>query len=56
MTVTEELGRLFTINLELNSDKNIKFEDLLGQNVTIRLEVASGTRFFNGHVSSISHP
>ncbi|MEI6267466.1 MAG: type VI secretion system tip protein TssI/VgrG [Methylococcaceae bacterium] len=54
MTVTEELGRLFTINLELNSDKNIKFEDLLGQNVTIRLEVASGTRFFNGHVSSIS--
>jgi len=54
MTMTEELGRLFKIDLELNSGKNIKFEDLLGQNVSIRLNLASGKRFFNGYVSSIS--
>jgi len=37
MNVTEELGRPFTMSLELNSTENIQLEDLLGQNVTIRL-------------------
>jgi len=54
MTVTEELGRLFSINVELGSTEDINFEDLLGQNVSIRLNYAQGKRFFNGYVSSIS--
>ena len=54
LNVNEELGRLFTINLELNSTENIQFEDLLGQNVTIRLDRPGGQRFFNGYVGSIS--
>ena len=55
MTMSEELGRLFVIDLELLSTENIKFEDLLGQNVTIRLNLAGDKkRHFNGYVSSIS--
>jgi type VI secretion system secreted protein VgrG len=55
MHMTEELGRLFAIDLELLSTENIKFEDLIGQNVTIRLNlVGEKKRYFNGYVSSIS--
>ena len=56
MTLDEELGRLFSMNLELASEtENIRFEDLLGQKVTVRLELPSGEkRYFNGHVSQIS--
>jgi len=56
MTATEELGRLFQFELDLLSmDPNIKFEDLLGQNVTIRLELPNDkTRYFNGFVSRFS--
>lgn len=55
MTMSEELGRLFVIDLELLSTENIKFEELLGQKVTIRLNMAGEKkRFFNGHVSSIA--
>jgi len=54
MTVTEELGRLFSINVELDSTEDIDFEKLLGQNVSIRLNLVQGKRFFNGFVTSIS--
>ncbi len=54
MTVTEELGRLFTIQVELASEQNIVFADILGQNVSIRLNLMEGVRFFNGYVSRIS--
>jgi type VI secretion system secreted protein VgrG len=54
MTVTEELGRLYTINVELNSLEDIDFLNLLGQNVTVRLDLPNGRRFFNGYVGSIS--
>lgn len=54
INVTEELGRLFSINVEMGSTEDINFEDLLGQNVSIRLNNAQGKRFFNGYVSSIS--
>lgn len=40
MTITEELGRLFSINVELGSTEDINFEDLLGQNVSVRLNSA----------------
>jgi len=53
MTATETLGRLFRFDLELLSkDPDIKFEDLLGQNVTVRLEMLPDqARYFNGYVS-----
>ncbi len=54
ITVTEELGRLFSINVEMGSTQDISFEKLLGQNVSIRLNFAQGKRYFNGFVSSIS--
>ena len=56
MSMTEELGRLFTIDLNLLSEQNdIKFEDILGQNITIELGLnGGGKRYFNGYVSSFS--
>ncbi|WP_320041748.1 type VI secretion system tip protein TssI/VgrG [uncultured Desulfobacter sp.] len=53
MSGTEELGRLFQFDLELLSKKpDIKFEDLLGQNVTIRLDLPDRkNRYFNGFVT-----
>jgi len=56
MTATEALGRLFKIELDLLSkNANIKFEDLLGQNVTVRLELPQGqTRYFNGFIGRFS--
>ncbi|NOQ65504.1 MAG: type VI secretion system tip protein VgrG [Methyloprofundus sp.] len=54
LNITEELGRLFTINVEVASEENISFEDLLGENVSIRLNLPEGKRFFNGHVTNIS--
>ncbi len=54
VNITEELGRLFTINVELASTKNIALDDLLGQNISIRLNLGRGERYFNGYVSSIS--
>jgi type VI secretion system secreted protein VgrG len=53
MTGREELGRLFQYDLSLASDDNaIKADDILGQNVTIRLDLADDKkRYFNGVVS-----
>jgi type VI secretion system secreted protein VgrG len=52
-SATEELGRLFGFELELLSEKHeIKFEDIIGQNATVRLALPSGKiRYFNGFVS-----
>jgi type VI secretion system secreted protein VgrG len=56
MTATEELGRLFEFELKLLSrEPNLKFEDLLGQNVTVRLNLPDDEiRYFNGFVSQFS--
>jgi type VI secretion system secreted protein VgrG len=56
MTMTEELGRLFSMELELfSADENINFEALLGQNATIRLAVQKDkTRYFNGFITDFS--
>jgi type VI secretion system secreted protein VgrG len=50
---TEQLGRLFEYKLELASeDYEIKPESIVGQNVSIRLNLGdSGTRYFNGYVN-----
>src|ERR1043165_3760346 len=43
VTVNEELGRPFEIQLDLRSeDHAIDFSKILGQNVTIRLDIAGG--------------
>ena len=50
--VHEELGRPFSIDIELISDdEDISLDDLLGQNVTIRLETDEESRFFNGIIT-----
>ena len=56
MTATESLGRLFQFDLDLlSSDPNINFDKLLGQNVTVRLELPDDQiRYFNGFVSRFS--
>jgi type VI secretion system secreted protein VgrG len=53
MTVTEELGRMFEIDLELVSQQvDIKLSDLLGQGITVKVELpAGGERYFHGLVS-----
>ncbi|MEN6426758.1 MAG: type VI secretion system tip protein VgrG [Phycisphaerales bacterium] len=50
---SEQLGRPFEFQLELASENSqIKFSDIVGQNVTVRLERPDGsTRYFNGFVS-----
>jgi len=49
----EHLGRRFEYDLELLSENHaIKYDDILGQNVTIRLTMSGDrTRYFNGYVS-----
>ena len=53
-TAAEKLGRLFQIDAELLSENfQISFPQIVGQNVTIRLEtIQAAPRFFNGHVRS----
>jgi len=50
---TEQLGRAFQYELELLSENHaVKFEDIVGQNVTVRLTLPDNeTRYFNGYVS-----
>ena len=49
----EELSRLFTFHLDLVSENSsIKYEDIVGQSVTVRLTLAdSSQRYWNGFVS-----
>lgn len=56
MSAREELGRLFECSLELLSeDPNIKLEELLGQPITMTLELGDGAqRYFNGLVTRFS--
>jgi type VI secretion system secreted protein VgrG len=59
MHATERLGGLFVYTLDLlASDHDIKFEDVLGDNFTVRYQLPgeeNKTRFFNGFVSDFSH-
>jgi type VI secretion system secreted protein VgrG len=52
----EELARLSGFDLELLSeDASIKFDDIIGKNVTIRLNLIGGAvRYWNGFVSQFS--
>jgi type VI secretion system secreted protein VgrG len=57
MTINEELGRLFAFELNLLSkEPDIKFEDILGQNINVRLTLPGDEqRYFNGYVCRFSH-
>ncbi|HUO81027.1 MAG TPA: type VI secretion system tip protein TssI/VgrG [Steroidobacteraceae bacterium] len=52
----EELGRLFEYQLDLISDDaGVKFDDILGTAVTVKLALPEGgKRFFNGYVTRIA--
>ena len=54
-TIVENLGRMFQMEVDVfTEDKQINFADIVGQNVTIRIEQQDGNpRFFNGYVSRI---
>ncbi len=54
-TIIEHLGRMFQMEVDcFTEEKEIKFADIVGLNVTIRLEQQDGNpRFFNGYVSRI---
>lgn len=58
LRATEQLSRPFRFDLKLSStDKEVKFEKILGERVVIRLErgdASKGTEFFNGFVSRFS--
>ena len=53
MTASEQLGRLFIFEVDLLSkDLDIKLDDVLGQDMTIKMELPDGsTRYFNGYIS-----
>ena len=57
MHATERLSGLFEYTLDLlASDHDIKFEDVLGDNFTVRYALPDDkTRYFNGFVSRFSH-
>ena len=57
MSATEQLGRLFEFRLELLSeDEHIIPTDLLGQAMTVRLDLPEDQkRFFNGFVSHFAN-
>ena len=53
---TERMGRLFEFQLEILSlDLNIKFQDIVGQRVTITLELPEGERYFDGFVTEFRY-
>ena len=56
MNVNEQLGRLFQFDLDLLSeDPEIKLQDILAQNVTVRYQRPDGeNRYFNGFVNQFS--
>ena len=54
MSGQEQLGRPFEYTLDLFSEQptKVKFEDLLGEKMTVKLELSPGKfRYFNGHVN-----
>src|SRR5215208_815121 len=54
-TIIENLGRMFQIEVDVFTEEgSINFADIVGHNVTIRLEQQDGNpRYFNGYVSRI---
>lgn len=56
-TLKEEISRPFSCELKLYSeDTELAFDDIIGQNVTLRLDQGEGqgTRYINGYVSTFT--
>jgi type VI secretion system secreted protein VgrG len=54
ISVEEQLSRPFQIEAELRSESGtIKFDDVIGQNITLRLDLDDDTRYFNGYISRL---
>ena len=52
MSVTEELGRLGDYRLDMVSERgDVNLDKILGQRVTIKMEVQDGTRYFTAYVT-----
>jgi type VI secretion system secreted protein VgrG len=52
----EEMGRLFEFNLELLSlNSDIAFSDIVGQRVTVVLDLDEGERHFDGYVTEFQY-
>jgi type VI secretion system secreted protein VgrG len=52
----ESLGRLFDYQLELLSlNRNVQFQDIVGQRVTVSMEVEKGERYFDGYVTEFRY-
>ena len=50
--IIEDLARPFSLNVEMLSENdNISLDDIMGQNVTVRLDTTDNVRFFNGFVT-----
>ena len=56
MEAREKLGRLFEFEIDLlTEDREIKFDDMLGQVLTVELDLGGGNpRHFSGHVCAFS--
>src|SRR5213075_307098 len=55
-TITEQLGRMFQMEVDVFSEVAFKFSDIVGQNATIRIEQQDGEqRYFNGFVTRMMH-
>ena len=56
MSAREEISRPFEYQLDLLSAKeNVKFDDILGKNVTLKVALPDETtRFFNGYVTRVA--
>ena len=52
----EQLGQLFSLELELlSTQEDIEFEDLLGQNISARMDMPhNNVRYFNGFITQLS--
>lgn len=56
MTGEEQISRLFEYHLELVSEKDdLHFDDVVGQQVTVILDIAEDQRFFNGFITDFSY-
>jgi type VI secretion system secreted protein VgrG len=56
MSLSEGLARLSEAEVELLSRRNdIAFSDMLSKNVTVKLELPKGERFFNGYVMRFAY-
>ena len=52
----ETLGRLFDYRLDLHSlNRDIQFQDIVGQRVTVTMELPDGERHFDGYVTEFRY-